>query len=195
MENTTLYEDLELSTTCTPEEIKHQYRILAQIHHPDKGGDEEKFKRIKTAYETLSDPRKRAQYDSTGEYYEDMSINNEVLTRLSNMISHHTQQINPEIDDLILKMKVDIYQAQSFTDNLINECNTTIRKLNVVATKIKLKKEGENILKSIVEGKIKLVQNDLAHHKRTLVVLEKMLEILENYHFSLTEWQLLIQSV
>jgi curved DNA-binding protein CbpA len=193
MENTTLYEDLELATTCTPEEIKHQYRILAQIHHPDKGGDEEKFKRIKTAYETLSDPRKRAQYDSTGEYYEDMSINNEVLTRLSNMISHFTQQINPEIDDLILKMKVDIYQAQTHTNNLINDCNNTIRKLNVIATKIKLKKEGENILKSIVEGKIKLVQTDLAFHNRTLVVLEKMLEVLEDYHFSLTEWQLLIQ--
>ena len=33
-------------------------------HHPDKGGDEAKFKEIQQAYDTLSDPQKRAQYDN-----------------------------------------------------------------------------------------------------------------------------------
>jgi curved DNA-binding protein CbpA len=193
MENNTLYDELELSVNCTGEEIKQKFRTLAQIHHPDKGGDEEKFKRIKTAYEILSDPKKRAQYDSTGEYQDDITISNEVLTRLSNMISHYTSQINPEIDDLILKMKVDIHQAQAHTNNLMSECNNIIRKLNVIAKKIKLKKEGENVLKSIVEQKIIFVKNDLVYHKRTLTILENMLEILENYHFSLEEWQLLIK--
>ena len=63
-----LYDELELSKDCTSEEIKQKYRLLAQIYHPDKAvfGDEEKFKRIKLAYETLSDPVKRAEYDSTG---------------------------------------------------------------------------------------------------------------------------------
>jgi curved DNA-binding protein CbpA len=194
MENNTLYDELELPRNCTSDEIKQKFRILAQIHHPDKGGDEEKFKRIKTAYETLSDPQKRAHYDSTGEQYENVSIDNEVLTRLANMISYHTQQINPEIDDLILKMKVDIYQARDKVNQSIEECNTTIRKLNVIAKKIKLKKEGENLLKSLVESKINFVQNELTNHKRTLIVFEKMLEVLEEYHFSLEEWQLLIQS-
>lgn len=193
MENTTLYDELELPTNCTSEDIKQKFRTLAQIHHPDKGGDEEKFKRIKTAYETLSDPKKRAQYDSTGEYYSDISIENEVLTRLNNMISQFTQQINPEFDDLILKMKVDIYHAQHGVNNNIAECNNTIRKLNVISKKIKLKKEGENLLKSLVEGKIKFVENELSNLNRTLLVFERMLEILEEYHFSLEEWQLLIQ--
>jgi hypothetical protein len=76
----------------------------------------------------------------------------------------------------------------------MSECNNIIRKLNVIAKKIKLKKEGENVLKSIVEQKIIFVKNDLVYHKRTLTILENMLEILENYHFSLEEWQLLISS-
>jgi curved DNA-binding protein CbpA len=191
--DTTLYEELELLPTCTADEIKQKYRTLAQIHHPDKGGSEDKFKRIKLAYEILSDPVKRSHYDSTGEHYEEAGIENEVLNRLANMISHHTQQINPELDDLILKMNLDIYEAQRNTTGAINECNNTIRKLNIISKKIKLKKEGENFLQAIVERKITQTQTELAGHKRTMIVFIKMLDILENYHYSMEDWQLLIK--
>ena len=191
--NNTLYDDLGLLPDCTPAEIKHQYRILAHQHHPDRGGDEEQFKRIKLAYEILSDPVKRAHYDSTGENFDEVDVNNEVITRLSNMIAQFTQQINPEFDDLILKMKVDIQQAQHQTHNAIIMCNSMIQKLNVIAQKIKLKKEGENLLRSFVESRINQYNNELAAHHLTLIVYKKMLEILEEYHFSLEEWKLLIE--
>jgi curved DNA-binding protein CbpA len=191
--DTTLYEELGLSSTCTADEIKQKYRTLAQMHHPDKGGSEEKFKRIKLAYEILSDPVKRSHYDSTGEHYEESGIENEILSRLANMISFHTQQINPEIDDLILKMKFDIYEAQRNTTNAISECENTIRKLNIVSKKIKLKKEGENFLQAVVERKIIHTQTELAGYKRTMIVFAKMLDILENYHYSMEDWQLFIK--
>lgn len=189
----TLYDDLGLRPDCTPAEIKQQYRILAHQHHPDRGGDEEQFKRIKLAYEILSDPVKRAHYDSTGEHYDDVDVDHEVVTRLSNMIAQFTQQINPEIDDLILKMKVDIQQAQHQTHNAIIICNSMIQKLTVIAKKIKLKRPGENLLKNFVEARITQYNNELATHQLTLVVFKKMLEILEEYHFSLEEWKLLIE--
>jgi curved DNA-binding protein CbpA len=192
--DTTLYDELELPTNCTQDEIKQKYRTLAQVHHPDKGGSEDKFKRIKLAYEILSDIDKRAHYDSTGQHYEDAGIDNEIMTRFSNMVSHHTQHLNPEIDDLILKMKVDLYEAQRNTNNAINECDNSIRKFNIISKKIKLKKdEGENFLKSIVETKITQKQNELAGHKRTMIVFIKMLDILENYHYSMEDWQLFIK--
>ena len=196
MENNDLYDELELPRNCTFEEIKQQYRILAQTYHPDKAifGDEKKFIRIKEAYETLIDPVKRQHYDSTGAYYEDTNINNEVQNRLINMINHFTQQINPELDDLILKMKVDIYEAQGNTNKGIVDCNNIIHKLSIISKKIKLKKEGENFLKSIVESKITHKQTELAGHKRTLLVFDKMLEILDGYHFSMEDWQLYLQN-
>ena len=193
MENNNLYDELELPKNCTSEEIKQKYRTLAQIHHPDKGGDEEKFKRIKSAYETLSDPIKRAHYDSTGEHYDVAGIDTEVITRLSNMISHFTQIINPDLDDLILKMKVDINQAQQQTHGAIAECHIVIKKLTTISKKIKLKKDGENLLKSFVDKKIAHKKSELALYERSLLVFNKMLEVLEEYHYSNDEWQLFIQ--
>lgn len=64
------YEVLEVSKTATPDEIKKAYRKKAIQYHPDRNpGDknaEEKFKEAAEAYEVLSDPNKRSQYDQFG---------------------------------------------------------------------------------------------------------------------------------
>ena len=124
MEKNTFYNELELPKNCTSDEIKQKYRILAQLHHPDKGGDVEKFKKIKLAYEVLSDPIKREHYDSTGDHYDDTNLDTEVLARLSVMVSQYSQQINPEFDDLILKMKFDLHYAQEQTNIAITNTTT-----------------------------------------------------------------------
>lgn len=57
------YTTLGLQIGASIEDIKINYRNLAKIHHPDKGGDAENFKLINKAYECLSNDEKRAQYD------------------------------------------------------------------------------------------------------------------------------------
>jgi molecular chaperone DnaJ len=65
-----LYEVLGVSRDATHEDIKKAFRRLAREHHPDlNSGDSEaerRFKEINLAYETLSDPAKRRQYDLFG---------------------------------------------------------------------------------------------------------------------------------
>jgi molecular chaperone DnaJ len=60
------YDSLKISKTATKSDIKKAYRTKANKYHPDKGGDENKFKEIKEAYETLSDDQKRQEYDRFG---------------------------------------------------------------------------------------------------------------------------------
>jgi curved DNA-binding protein CbpA len=192
---TSLYDELELPKTCTSEEIKQKYRILAQLHHPDKGGDVEKFKRMKLAYEVLSDPIKREHYDSTGDHYNDINIDSEVMGRLAFMVSQFVQHINPEFDDLILKMKIEIRALQQLTTNAIVECNDLIAKFNIISKKIRLKKEGENLLKLVVDKKVLGLHNEVINHKRGLIVFARMLEVLDDYHYSSDEWRLLLENV
>ncbi|MBI3260983.1 J domain-containing protein [Candidatus Berkelbacteria bacterium] len=60
------YDVLGANRSASADEIKRAYRKLAHEHHPDKGGNHEKFKEINEAYQVLSDPQKRAQYDQFG---------------------------------------------------------------------------------------------------------------------------------
>ena len=58
------YQTLGVAKTATSDEIKKAYRKLASQHHPDKGGDTATFQKIQTAYDILSNPEKREQYDN-----------------------------------------------------------------------------------------------------------------------------------
>ena len=57
------YQTLGVPKGASQEEIKKAYRSAAMKHHPDRGGDQAKFKEIEEAYRTLSDDQKRAEYD------------------------------------------------------------------------------------------------------------------------------------
>lgn len=63
------YNILEVPETATPDEIRKSYRRLSMLYHPDKNGNSqestEKFQKISEAYEVLSDPERKREYDMT----------------------------------------------------------------------------------------------------------------------------------
>lgn len=60
------YEVLGVGKGASADEIKKAFRKAAIEHHPDKGGDEAKFKEVNEAYEVLKDDKKRQRYDQFG---------------------------------------------------------------------------------------------------------------------------------
>src|SRR3989337_2472920 len=65
-----LYEILGVPHDATNDDVRKAYRRLAREYHPDVNPDpaaEERFKEVSAAYEILSDPQKRQQYDLYGQ--------------------------------------------------------------------------------------------------------------------------------
>ena len=64
------YQILGVPKNASSEEVKRAYYKLAHKYHPDKGGDEKKFKEVNEAYQILSNKEKRSQYDKFGRVFE-----------------------------------------------------------------------------------------------------------------------------
>ena len=63
---TEFYDILGINPSASQTEIKKAFNKKALVCHPDKGGDEQEYKKLQEAYETISDPNKRSLYDKYG---------------------------------------------------------------------------------------------------------------------------------
>jgi molecular chaperone DnaJ len=125
------YEILEVSKDATQDEIKKQYRNLAKKYHPDKNPDGEvKFKEITKAYEVLSNPDKRKQYDNpnSGKPFVDYE---DILNNMRNHFTHqnmgkenYEQVINLKITPVESYLGVDKEVTYEFYDDC-EDCNGT----------------------------------------------------------------------
>ncbi len=102
------YNILGVDKTSSANEIKKAYRKLAKEYHPDKAeGNEEKFKEIADAYETLGNPQKKAQYDQmannpfadfghdfTGSMFEDLLRNQNFSGAFNQRYGYNTKGRN-----------------------------------------------------------------------------------------------------
>lgn len=184
----TLYEELELTPDCTFEEIKQQYRTLARLHHPDLGGDEEKFKRIKFAYEVLSDPIRRKQYDESETTNEPLDINKEAITELAHLFFSVIATFDCDNGNLIETLKNEVIRiAKRLQDEqTLNE--KYIRNIELIKQKLKLKNPNdEDVILSFIEKQLESRYQDrkTINHKIEIVAL--MGPILEKYEYGFIE--------
>ena len=181
------YHELDVSIDATDEEIKIKFRSLAQIYHPDKGGDEEIFVRIKLAYEILIDPVRRKEFDILGESSEDLYFRNAALEHISQMVSRLVPSINPEIDDLFSMMEGEVMKIKTDMHHNINVCNHHISHLQQVTRRINSKSKRKNFILELVDKQVEQRKNDLLSFEKNIKVCDLILEILKDYYYGLEE--------
>jgi len=181
------YIELDIPIDATDEEIKIRFRSLAQIHHPDKGGDEQIFVRIKLAYEILIDPIRRKEFDLLGESSEDLTLRNAALEHISQMVSRLVPNLNPETDDLIVQMQDEVVKIRTDMHHNINVCNVHLEHLKQVLRRVNSKTKRKNLILELVEKQIEGRKNSLADFEKNIKICDLMLEILKDYYFGLEE--------
>lgn len=99
------YTTLGVDENAPEKDIKKAYRKKAAETHPDKGGDAEKFQEVNTAYLILADPKKRKEYDETGNVSEDQT-EQFIISEVSKVFFFVIDQPNfdPKKHDIIQSM-------------------------------------------------------------------------------------------
>ena len=171
-----LYEELGLKKNATKSEIKSSYRSLVKQHHPDAGGEKERFLAIQNAWEILNDPIKKEQYDknffSSSSSFDSLNENwehefnskkynssikdkeveiwiKEIYTPINRLISQIIKPLNNELKEL---------SADPYDDQLMeNFCSY------IILSEKKIEKVEKIYNKKIVPKSISNLGLDLYH--------------------------------
>lgn len=186
------YEILEVNKNADSDEIRRAYRRKSMLYHPDKkGGNEEKFKEINSAYETLHDVTKRKQYDfeqqmmqnpfgmfsgggmpnGLGMPFMNMpNINEEGVNELFSSIFEN--MLNPQTDDIpnvqIFKGS-DVPMEELFSRNPFNKKNIKPDPITIPLT-ISLEQSYQGCSIPIVINRWLMISNTKINEEETMYI-------------------------
>lgn len=123
------YDVLGVNENSTQEEIKKAYRKLAIEHHPDKGGSEDKFKKISQAYDTLGDESKRSDYDNRRKNPFFDAGGNNPFGDFTDMFGGGFTMRKRGAPDKVIELEITVIESYKSADKTINysrkhPCNT-----------------------------------------------------------------------
>ena len=177
----TFYELLELEPNATKEEIKKAYMRLASIHHPDKGGEEEKFKLILKAYDILYNEAERTYYDQNGTTKSENTDRTIICERLAGLLLDIIDA-QPSGDYMDLMKKQVSLKINEF-GNLIIKANKLINKREKALEKI-IKKDGtDNMFRAAITADVKNLNQSIKTSQEHIRLLELMLIEIDNYQY------------
>ena len=106
------YSVLGVSKTASEQDIRKAYKKKSMQHHPDRGGNEEEFKKVNEAYSTLKDPQKRQQYDNPQPQFNFNTSNMGGFEDIfANMFRQTNQQRASRNPDISLRVNIDLEEV------------------------------------------------------------------------------------
>ncbi len=183
----TLYEILSVEPKAEQEEIKRAYRKLAQMHHPDKGGDKDKFQEIQNAYEVLSDDERRKFYDETGETGKAPSVIDAAVSELCQLFKATvSSSFDAVYSDLFKQMRNTIKNRLAEMDSAKLMCERAIVKNDKIVKRIKTN-AAQNMFAGLAEADSNEKRGQIRQLEHVSKVHNKMLELLTPYSYEFDE--------
>lgn len=174
------YETLGVERNAKPAQIKRAYRKLASTYHTDRnGGNHDVMAAINKAYETLSDPERRARYDASGE---DGPRPPTLQERAENTVAQVVMQIlQSDFDgNIIAELR------KHFTEK-VTEVSAANKKLQAKADQLRKRKTGitskskVNLIHVLIDEQVTKMLNTIEKNTDSVVLCKEALKLIGDY--------------
>lgn len=182
-----LYRILGVNKDADDAEIKNGYRKKASKAHPDRGGDEEEFHLIRTAYMVLIDHDARRRYDDTGEVGDGLppSTHQLAMAEIAGLFQHllTANLANIEHIDIIGTMKENVRLAKKEQTQHIRKQQAKVRQFEKARKRLKRKKAMDaDVLDNVIGTQIQGVKRNIESCEQKNEAFDLMIEILDEFY-------------
>lgn len=175
------YAVLGVAKDATPEQIKQAWRKASSAAHPDReGGSSERQKAVNEAYEILSDPERRQDYDSGGTGNSAAAIEEEGRMQLMELFDRAAT--DERVFDVVKHVRNILHGRAAECQAEVSSAHKIVARLRRIRGRVKVKKKGQtNLFHTIVDKKIRNVEGTIPQNQRLQRVCEAALKILADY--------------
>ena len=168
------YETLGVDKDATDAAIKAAYRKAARKHHPDRhGGDSSQMQTVNAAYEVLSDPARRKQYDETGSTEKKPSLEVTLFAALVEVVAD-------EPGNIVNNMEREVSNAIVNGRKEIREAQKPARKLESRIAAVKGPAD-RNIIADVLRGRLRTLREAIETDEGRLEMLGRVHDMLREY--------------
>lgn len=181
-----LYEELGVARDASEKQIRQAYRRRAKKEHPDTGGSPEAFERLQLAHLVLTDQKRRADYDRTGECDEpapDQSESDALSLIAGAVMRVLDADFDPLACDLRAKMAERIGASMEHVRGQLEDVPRVKARAEKIIGRFKKRSPGEPIIDSMLRGFADQLGKTEAPMRESLRAHERALEILKDYDF------------
>ena len=182
------YKMLGLKRDATRTQVRRAYLIMAKRHHPDKGGDPERFNAAKRAYDILSDPARRKKFDEAGDAEEPRHDNplGPVMGVIAGVLDEVLDALGdtpPSSIDLIQAIMVRIVSHLQQDEVALVGIRESLARLKAAQGRFDAGPSGQNIMEGLLGAKIRKQEAFIERALAAAEIGKKALELLKEYKF------------
>lgn len=184
------YRTLGVKKSATDKEIRDAYHRAAMRHHPDRGGDREKFEAAHKAYEILRDPDRRSRYDRTGdtsfrapppEHADTMAFLSPIMFEVVNQLA--SQGSSGSAIDLLKHVVSAVDQVKNGLAKDLASLKKQVAFLYKSLGRFKRKDGGETLIDGALKSQLSRTEAAVAERESSLKAASKALEFLAEHSY------------